>query len=615
MTTALLVLAWIVFVGASLLFLLSKAFFLAPSRAGWAMVIANVVYETLERRMRMPRERLDVILFVLSAFTAGLAVGPWFGVAWAVLCGLAGIGALLVERRWASDAPATQMQSLKGRVPLPIPRLIVSLRGPVLRRSAAGYDLGHWPEGLRQRFELIVLNPGLVRPQLPLSATIASASPSIEVTLDGSLDRCPEPGEALRLPFHVRALHAGDGGEVRVEVRHGDFLWRRSLRLASVVPAAGCSPLGVSVRRWPYGCRAGFVWRGDNDLYDPATFQSPQGLRMALGLAARYRMPTTIYLSARLSLEEQEHRAFCERFGWNRHSEEIPSFIRFFREEVDMSNEQEFPTRTDKPFAAEIGNHMYLHYGTHAAADPGNDWRSHAKMGAGRYPWLRSHPCSSLEEQRDNMIRCAESTLKHLGVRTTSYAIPSDVYDASTARAAEAAGIEVGNDTDTTKFERLLLFPKEHHPEGCERLVELTRMTPRDPVNAPQVAVLKFWVGFARRNLRSLVYLAHHHLVMYETNICSNLTSELLRHVLADTEGDVHAATVTSLGRWWRDVLSERTRAVRAEVHRGGIVVRNDADRPIAGIPVEVDLGGGRSFMALVDAPAAGTATLQLGGG
>ncbi len=610
----LLVLAWMAFIGASVVFLGSKAFFLAPFRAGWIMLLANAIYETAERRLRTPRERLDLALFVLCSIGAAIVGGAWFGLAWAVVCGAAAIGALLVERRWSSDSPATQMASLRGRVPLPVPRFIASLRGPVLERGSTFYELGHWPEGLRQSFEVIVLNPGLVRPQLPMTVSVSADGDGVEVILDGSLTRCPEPGEALRQRFDLVPRRAGTGAKVTVEVTHGDRTWRRVLRLASILPADGPDPAGAAVRRWPYGCRAAFAWRGDNDLYDPATFQSPQGLRIVLGLASRYRFPTTVMLSPRLSLEEDEHRAFCERFGWNRHSEEVPAFVRFFREEVDMANEQEYPTRSEKPYAAEIGNHMYLHYGTHAAADPGNGWRSHSKMGAGNYPWLRTHPCSSFEEQRDNMIKCSESLERHLGVKSTCFAIPSDVYDADTSRATEAAGIEVGNDTDTTKLQRLLLFPPERHPAGTERLAELTRLLPRDPLNAPQVAMLKFWMAFARRNRRALVFLAHHHLVMYETNSCFNLTSELLRHVLADTEGDVHAATVTALGRYWRDVLSDRTRQVRTELQGRRLEVTNLADRPIHGVPVEVDFGEGRRAMVLVDLPARGSTSVELGG-
>ena len=225
-----------------------------------------------------------------------------------------------------------------------------------------------------------------------------------------------------------------------------------------------------------------------------------------------------------------------------------------------------------------------------------------ARQDGGRQLFLVAKiPVHFLEEQSGNILKCSESIKQHIGVETTCFTIPSDCYDDHTSQAVEAAGIEVGNDTDTNKIQKLLLFPKERHPKGCETLAEITRMIPKDVVNAPQVAMLKFWVGFARRNRRALVYLAHHHLVMYQTNACYNLTSELLRHVLADTEGDVYCATITSLGRYWRDVLSERTKKVRIELNENRVTVFNDGSSDLNGIPVEFSMIRGGRWMQLVD--------------
>ena len=65
-----------------------------------------------------------------------------------------------MELRWRSDSPATQDRRTR-RVPLPIPRLIVNIRGPVLVRSRRLYDLRHWPEGWHHEFEVLVLNPAM----------------------------------------------------------------------------------------------------------------------------------------------------------------------------------------------------------------------------------------------------------------------------------------------------------------------------------------------------------------------------------------------------------------------------------------------------------------------
>ena len=597
--------------GASALFLLSKAWFLAPYRVGWLMLLANAVYETVERRLRVSRGTQDAALFVFVPLGLGWLAGPLAGLLTALAFGAAWVGALVVELRWRSEVPAVQFGPLRRDVPLPVPRLIVLLRGPVLERSAGCYQLGDWPEGLSQSFELLVLNPGLVRPQLPLRVEVTTDCVQLRVTRDGEVDlSAPEPGQVCAFRFEVKAQRAGPGGAVRARVTHGDQTWEREMRMNSVL-ARGSPMEGASIRRWPYGARAGFVWRGDHDLYDPGTLQSVEGLRIALGLAARYRMPTSVMLSARLSLVQEEHEAFCRHFGWNRRSAEIPEFARFLREEVDVRLEQEFPTASDRPYAAEIGNHFYLHYGTHAAADAANGWTFRARMGQGHYPWLSGCPADSFTEQRDNAIRGSDVIEAAIGVRPASFTIPGDVYDRETARAMEAAGLEVGTETDCSKLRKLLVFPAEHHPEGCERFVELTRMLPRDPQNAAQLAMLKFWIGFARRNGRALVYLAHHHLAMYEGNACYQVTAELLRHVLADTEGDVYPATLTALGRYWRDVLSERTRCVNVTITDNQVTVKNDGPRALNDLPVEIETSGGQRHLRLVSVPANSSVELE----
>ncbi len=605
MELMLLGLAWLLLLGAGYTFLLSKCWFLAPYRAGWLMLIPNVAQETVERRLGVPRAVQDFGLLLAVPLGTGWLAGPVAGLAVALVGGAAWAGALLVELRWRAAVPARQLAALRGRVPLPVPRLIVTLRGPLLARGPGRYQLGDWPEGTTQSFELLVLNPGPVRPQLPLRVTVGTTCPRLAVQSEEPEERAgPEPGQVLTLPFALRTLAAGAGGAVLVRVSLGDWVWTRTLRLGAIPAGAAARCRQAQVRRWKHGARGAFVWRGDHDLYDPGTLQCAAGLRRALGLAARFRMPTSVMLSARLSLVAAEHAAFCQHFGWERHSEEIPAFIRFWREEVDTALEQEYPTRAERALAAEVGNHCYLHYGTHAAADAGNGWTSHARMGQGRYPWLSAWPCDSFTEQRDNLVKGSVVIEELIGVRPASFTIPGDVLDGETARAVEAAGLEVGSETDATKWQKLLVFPAEHHPAGCERLVELTRMLPRDPQHAAQVAMLKFWLGFARRHGRALVYLAHHHLVMYEGNACYNLTAELLRHVLADTEGDIYPATLTALGRYWRDVLSPRTRCLKISLEGEGVRLENTGSRDLTGLPLELELAGGGRYMRLVDVPA-----------
>jgi hypothetical protein len=593
-------------------FVLSKCLFLAPYRAGWGMLLANLVYEIAERKCRCRRLSLDAALWLALVGGSWCLAGPMFGAIASVVLGLVWVGGLTAESRSLTARLMRQQAATRGRVPLPVPQLIVTVRGPVLDRRRTCYELGDWPEGLEQAFEVIVLNPSTIRPQLPLTVEADVAGDGISLVCEGGSElSCPEPGAIASCHLRLKATRCGDGAVVRVRVAHGDFVWERRLRVGRVVKHGAADVRSAVIRRWKHGAGGAFVWRGDQDLYDPATFQSEAGLRIALGLGRRFRMPSSLMLSARLSLVEEEHRSFCNRFGWDRKTDEIPAFARFLREDVDTSVEQEWPTETNRPFSAEIGNHMYLHYGTHAAADADNGWKSHVFVGAGKYPWLKEYPCGSFEEQRDNAAEGSRVVADVIGVAPTSFTIPSDVYDGETARAVEAAGIEVGSETDCGKLAKQVLLPPPHHPKGCDRLVELTRMSPRDPENVFQLAMLKFWVGAVRRTGRVLVYLAHHHLARYEGDICYRLTEELFRHVLADQEGDVHVGTLTAVGRYWRDVLSERTRCVSVTVGQGRVTVTNAGVREWAALPVEVTRADGGRHMRLVTVPPHTSVTVE----
>ncbi len=594
------------------LFLLSKCLFLARWRVGWLMMIANGVYEVLTKRCWLSRTQIDGILFGALSLLTWLVAGAPSAVCLAMVLGGAWVIALITDLKWRSGGLSRQHEPSRGRVPLPIPRLVVVLRGPIMHRNRSRYDLGVWPKGIEQEFEIIVSNPSLVRPQLALSIAVESLSDRVTLVQAETGDRqCPEPGGCLSTRFCLRAAQVGGEARVLVRVAHGDLCFERTLAVAKVVSGAGARPCAAVIQRWKHGAEAAFNWRGDQDLYDPATFQSVDGLRMALGLGARFQLPSTLMLSGRLSLIEEEHRRFCRQFGWDRRSGEIPGFVRFLKEEVEMAPELEWPCRSERPYAAEIGNHMYLHYGTHAAATEENGWKSHARIGQGRYEWLSVHPADSFTEQRDNLLQNARVFKELLGIGSHSFTIPSDVYDGETARAAEAAGIEVGSETNATKVTKVFRLPPPHHPAGCRALVELTRKYPKDPTDAFQLGVLKYWLGAAIRTRRVLVFLAHHHLLRYLDATCYHLTEELIRYVLADCEGAVYPATLTAIGRYWRDVLSERTRCIRLECVEQAVTVENTSLRSLDCLPVEVTLAGGGRFMRLVSVPARQRVTLR----
>lgn len=586
----------------TVVFVLSKCYFLARWPAGKLLMLANVIYETGFKKAGLKKWQMDMLAFPVLTLGVWLSAGPAWAAGLGLLLAITWSASLIVDLQWRSGALAHQHTGYGVKVPSPVPHLIVVIRGPVLHRRPSGYNLGTWPEGWEADFTVLVNNPSVIRPQLPLEITVSSSVAGVVISGDGAHSQCcPEPGGLATHTLRLRAIRAIKNAVVTVTVSHGDTRFVRRLVLPSVVGREAARVVGAGVTRWKYGARGAFAWRGDQDLYDPATFQSEEGLRMVLGMSRRFLLPTTLFLSGRLSLVEEEHRTFCQRFGWERHSDEIPSFIDFLRREVQLTPELEWPLQSAKPFAAELGNHMYLHYGTHAAADPGNNWTSHTKLNGGRYPWDQADAKTSFTEQRDNALKNADLMRELFGAEMITYAIPSNVNDADTARAVEAAGLEFGSDTDCGAFVNVFKLPPPHHPPGCTRLVELTRKYPRDPDDANKVAVMKYWAHAARRTGRPFTLLCHHHLTRYEGVASYHLMEKLLYDILGDSEGDLYAATMGAVGRYWMRVLSPDHRWISLEHDAGQVVITNRGSAPLAGVPVEIELAGGGRFLAVVD--------------
>jgi hypothetical protein len=600
----------------ALLFLVSKFFFLAPTRLGWFMMLANTFYEALFKKYHWKRWPVDAAILAVSAAGWTWVACPYFGVTVGLTMALVWAWTLRVDVQWRTDELARQdsrygIAAAPKQMPLPIPRLIVIVRGPVLERGPV-LDLGHWPEGREDAFDLLVLNPSTVAPQWPMTVRLTASGEGLQVAGDPSGEmKAPNPSDFLSIPFRLRAGRAGTSGKVEVTLTHGDLEIRRVLRLRGVVSRSEARAVGAEIRRWKGGARAGFGWRGDQDLYDPATFQSIEGLRLALGLSRQFRLPSTLYLSGRLSLVPEEHRKFCEHFGFDRRTEGIPGFIEFLKNDVTLEPELEFPFQSPRPLAMELGNHMYLHYGTHAAADDGNQWGWRVEMGKGRYPW-QGPAADSFSEQRDNALKNIEVVRETLGVELGSWGVPGRANDADTARALEAAGVAVASDSDASAWTNVMRLVPPHHPAGSRRLVEITKKYPGDSNDAYKIATLKYWLHAARRTGRVFLFMAHHHLLMYEGTSCYQLTREFFRYALAETHGDLYAATVTSLGLYWERVLCPEHRWVRLAVEGESVVVENTGTADLDQLPLEIDLGGGRRFMALVRAAAHEKTTVRV---
>ena len=575
---------------------LARMLFLAPSRAGWAMYLANVAWEILPKKLGISRFGMEAAAAATGMILAGLGGLPWSLVA--------AVGILLlvletINRLWES-------RLLDGRQGSD---LIYAVVAPFSERGPR-YRLGVRWSGVPFAVELIVANPG----KAPVPVTARLDAPAI--WLDGgnpetTLTVAPAGGVG-RVKWTLCPPVGQGPGVLEIAVAaNGE---RRSFRLEH----DGCRRVtetkiqAADIQRYPGGRRSAFAWRGDMDLYDKLTYQSIEGLEVALGLAARHAFPQTMCLSTRLSLDEAAARAWADHDGRDPGAAEIPRFIAWLREKVDLRHACAWPVQTAKPYMLELGNHGHLHYDTAAAAAPENGWKTHARMGAGRYPWVGADT-SSFGEQRDNIREATRWCARLLNFVPRSWAKPGRCNDADTARAAEAAGCEVLSGSDIRARDNVLFQPPPHHPGGTNA-VELTSRYPPDPQHIHHLGMLLFWLHRSRRRRLPMVFMCHQHLRQWEGPACARLTEALLRTVLTGRHGDFYVDTLFGIGKYWREVLSPQTRRVATVVAGTRVTVENRSDLDFTDLPVDLDLADGNRSTLLVSVPAGQAVTVDLAG-
>ena len=284
-------------------------------------------------------------------------------------------------------------------------------------------------------------------------------------------------------------------------------------------------------------------------------------------------------------------------------TEEIDDFIRFMREEVTIEHKLDFPYTTSRRYAMELGNHMFLHYGTHAAMAEENGWKNRARMLAGRYSW-QSADEGSFAEQRDNALKNVAVLEEAIGFKVKTWGVPGRDYDEETPRAVEASGMQVASDTNASAFINVLRLPAPHHPDGCNRLVELTKKYPGDPDNVFKLAMLKYWLWLAAVKRSTFIFMAHHHLLRYEGMACTGMTESFLRFVMERGGGRYYISTLYGLGTYWEKVLCPLHRCVQVTM-KGlqELEITNSGETSIESIPVEVRFAKGKRMVILTDLP------------
>ena len=597
----------------------SRCLFLVRGRLGWLTYLCCLVNETAQKRLSIARAAADWVQVAagLGCFAlAGLPPSALLGVLVLVL------GADVLVRAWdeqilrsayveagkADTAPSLSRGADSERFEYLDPSvdadLTVTLRGPFVERWPV-YRLRTLFTGQDLLLRAIVANHTQVALQTPVRTTVDPGG-GFELGCDREqvLPRL-RSGEVGEWIVRLRPVQVRGPGRLRLVLRWGQREVTLEVRYDGVEESSRHEVTRATVSRYPGGCRSAFAWRGDMDLYDEVTLQSIEGLKEAFGLAARYRMPQTLFLSTRLSLDEEAARKYAEWFGVDRGANRIPAFVAWLRENVEWRHSSPYPYLSSKPYVVELGNHGHLHFGTDAAAAEENGWKRKARMGAGRYQWLGAES-GSFAEQRDNARRAADECQRFLGVRPRSWAMPDRTRDEHTASAMEAVGCEVLSDSDVRTRENVVFQPPPHHPPGT-RTVELTKRYPGDPLDVFHVAMNCFWFHRAHRLGIPVVFMCHQHLRLYESRACAPYTEYLLRYVLHEFNGDLFIDTVFGVGKYWREVLSDSTRSVTVRLEGNDVVVENGSDQAFDEIPVDLETRGGARFTKLVAVPAGGS--------
>ena len=574
---------------------LARLFVLFRWRVGWAMYFANVIWEIFPKKVGLDRFRLEA-----AAATGGLILLGWGGLPWGVVA-LVGGGLLALEianHRW-------EKRLVQGVIPA---GAILTLEAPFTARRPH-YSLGVRWSGVPFDLEIVAVNPGsdpaTLRVRLDAPAEWLGGAASEQAL------RLDPAGGVARAKWTLRPRTRQGGGVLEVVAEENGRIRRFRIAHDGCRPATEARPVRAAISRYPGGRRSAFVWRGDMDLYDLRTFQSIAGLETTLGLSARYAFPQTMCLSTRLSFDEAAAREWAEHAGAETGAAEIPRFVQWLRDKVDLRHAAAFPAQgAGKPYLLELGNHGHLHYDTAAAAAPENGWTSHAKMGAGRYPWMGAD-ASSFGEQRDNILEAARWFRKLLGYVPRSWAKPGRCNDADTARAAAAAGCEVLSGSDIRARDNVLIQPPPHHPGGTDA-VELTSRYPPDPQNVHHFAMLRFWLHRSCRLGRPMVFMCHQHMRQWEGPACGRFTEHLLRSALADFHGEFAIDTLFGAGKYWREVLSPQTRRVAVALDGARLRVENSSDADFARVPVDLELANGGRTTVLVSVRAGQTVELKL---
>jgi hypothetical protein len=148
---------------------------------------------------------------------------------------------------------------------------------------------------------------------------------------------------------------------------------------------------------------------------------------------------------------------------------------------------------------------------------------------------------------------------------------------------------------------------RPYHPPDTKIVETQAHIYRFDPFSPTHVSCLKRAILRALGDGNQVTFLVHPHLRLYEPFFGERSTEsglrETLRFLVIDKGSVIWNTTHSSLTEYWEMVLCPEHRKVKAEVQRGHILVTNESDVMVSGVPVEALFDNGKRCLLVTEVP------------
>jgi len=519
--------------------------------------------------------------------------------------------------------------------------IAVNLRAPFVRRPSRTMtgkrvgDLGDRPRGIQFETEILIHNLSTAGEEFSIelkwNPAVLEAAGAKEVAAGkASLSGKLSPGDVRILRFSflpIACTPSRSEIEIRCVSRDTAINWVLGLR--SVFEGSKAKIESARIGRWKYGMWAAVCWRADIDGLDNLTNETT--LTPAFELSSRFKIPISLFVSGRLSLDYEQWASWVKQFPDKFDEGDVSAsrferFALFLRERIS-GVPLEYPL-SDATRVAEVGNHMYLHYRSPYGYDAceENQWRTNQDPGLAPGCITPGDQSQVLNNLIRDLQKNQELIERKLGFRPRTWAAPGNAGHPLMPKALDVVGLVGASEADPTKLPKLPTSVAPYRPDlgaiapyhpGGTRVVETQAHTRRfDPFTPIHLRCLKKAICRSIHHSTQVTFLVHPHLRLYQPFFGPRSSHpylrEFLRFLVAEKGSLCWVTTHSSLVDYWDRVLCPEHSSISLCVEQRIIRVRNTSAVNLAGIPVDVAISGGRQSTFLVDVPARSSVNIAI---